>query len=72
VLIPADKVRKRRSESRPRAERSPSRSSLTPADKGHFLRIYPLARHRPVFRDVREVYWFTVRDDRIVNWWDGG
>jgi hypothetical protein len=25
-----------------------------------------------VFRDVREVYWFTVRDDRIVNWWDGG
>ena len=20
-------------------------------------------------RDVREVYWFTVRDDRIVEWW---
>ena len=21
------------------------------------------------FRDVREVYWFTVRGDRIVEWW---
>ncbi len=21
------------------------------------------------FRDVREVYWFTVRDGRIVDWW---
>src|SRR3712207_7991430 len=21
------------------------------------------------FRDVREVYWFTVRGDRIVDWW---
>jgi predicted ester cyclase len=21
------------------------------------------------FRDVREVYWFTVRDGRIVEWW---
>ena len=21
------------------------------------------------FRDVREVYWFTVRDGRIVGWW---
>ena len=21
------------------------------------------------FRDVREVYWFTIRDGRIVGWW---
>ena len=21
------------------------------------------------FRDVREVYWFTVRDGRVVDWW---
>ena len=21
------------------------------------------------FRDVREVYWFTLRDGRIVDWW---
>jgi predicted ester cyclase len=21
------------------------------------------------FHDVREVYWFTVRDGRIVDWW---
>ena len=21
------------------------------------------------FRDVREVYWFTVRDGRIADWW---
>ena len=21
------------------------------------------------FRDVREVYWFTVREGRIVDWW---
>ncbi len=21
------------------------------------------------FRDVREVYWFTVRDGRLVEWW---
>ncbi|WP_138731847.1 ester cyclase [Modestobacter excelsi] len=30
-------------------------------------------RDRPptgrAFRDVREVYWFTVRDGRIVDWW---
>lgn len=29
--------------------------------------------HRPpigrAFHDVREVYWFTVRGDRIVEWW---
>ena len=33
---------------------------------GEWMGRPPTARS---FRDVREVYWFTVRDGRIVAWW---
>jgi predicted ester cyclase len=34
--------------------------------KGSWMGRPPTGR---AFRDVREVYWFTVRGGRIVDWW---